>query len=308
MTISAGLGLDEFPFNDHRQFWRWVALCDDGGVDSIWQSDRLISREPHLECMSTMAALAGGSQRIKFGMNVASMALRDPVQTAKACATIDLLSSGRLLPAFGVGLAASQDFCATGVDNRSRGTITNERLEIMSRLWSEESVSFQGQHHQLTDACLSPRPLQQPLPLWVGGSAPAAIERTARWGTGWQGGLESPEQTTEVIRAIKRRLKELGRRIDADHYGAGFAFRLGQQNDPVAADYQQRMVRRLGADPGNLIIAGDPAAIMAHIHAYRQAGVHKFVLRPVATDGEDFIAQTRLFIDQLLPLVAALNE
>ena len=59
MTISAGIGIAKFPFEDARGFWRWVDLCEAGGIDSIWQSDRLISRDPNLECMSVMAALAG---------------------------------------------------------------------------------------------------------------------------------------------------------------------------------------------------------------------------------------------------------
>ena len=70
MTVSAGLGIANFPFSDAREFWRWVDQCDAGGVDSIWQSDRIISSDPQLECMSTMAALAGASKRLKFGMNV----------------------------------------------------------------------------------------------------------------------------------------------------------------------------------------------------------------------------------------------
>lgn len=308
MAVSAGLGLDRFPFEDYRQFWRWVALCDEGGVDSIWQSDRLISSEPHLECMSTMAALAGGSRRVKFGMNVASMALRDPVLTAKACATIDVLSGGRLLPAFGIGLMSSPDFTRTGTPAGSRGRLTDERLEIISRLWSQESVTFQGQHHQLTDASICPRPLQQPLPLWVGGSSSAAIERTARWGTGWQAGLETPAQVAQVISSIKQQLVKWGRRIDEDHYGAGFAFRLGRADDAVVRTYRDSLIARLGTDPGNLVICGAPETIMAHIRAYREAGVHKFVLRPVAADGEDFLRQTQLFIDQIQPRVAELNR
>ena len=105
MTIGAGIGIANFTFEDGNGFWEWVSLCDNGGVDSIWQSDRIIEKTPNLETMSVMAALAGGSKRLKFGMNVASMALRDPVLMAKACATIDVLSNGRLLPAFGVGSA-----------------------------------------------------------------------------------------------------------------------------------------------------------------------------------------------------------
>ena len=102
-NVAVGLGLMEFPFDTVAGFWRWVDLCEAGGVDSLWQTDRIVSREPILECMSVMAALAGRTRRIKFGVNVLSLALRDPVLMAKQCATIDVLSEGRLLPAFGIG-------------------------------------------------------------------------------------------------------------------------------------------------------------------------------------------------------------
>ena len=102
-TIAAGIGLMEYPFRTASGFWRWVDLCEQGGVDSIWQSDRLVSRTPILECMTALAAVAGRTRRIKFGVNVVAAAMRDPVLLAKQCATIDVLSEGRMLPAFGIG-------------------------------------------------------------------------------------------------------------------------------------------------------------------------------------------------------------
>lgn len=309
MTVSAGLGLATYPFTSPRDFWRWVDLCDAGGVDSLWQSDRLIGREPTLECLSLMAALAGGSKRLKFGMSVASLGLRDPVVTAKACATIDVLSDGRLLPAFGVGSALSRDYAATGTPTKGRGRRTDEGLEILSRLWSEDTVSFEGQHYRLDEASIAPRPIQQPLPLWVGGSAEQAVERTARWGTGWQAGIETPAQVAPVIAAIKQRTAELGRTIDEDHYGAGFGFRFGSPDDPVVARYRDVLTKRLKKpDPAGYFAAGDADDIMALLHEFRAAGAHKFVLRPIAADADDLMAQTRLFIDRLLPAVAALNR
>ncbi|MET0182244.1 MAG: LLM class flavin-dependent oxidoreductase, partial [Caulobacterales bacterium] len=77
--VSIGFGIGEFPFDTASGFWRWVDMCEDARVDSIWQSDRIISSTPALECMSLMAALAGRTRKIKFGMNVLSLALRDPV-------------------------------------------------------------------------------------------------------------------------------------------------------------------------------------------------------------------------------------
>ena len=308
MTVSAGLGIANFPFADHRDFWRWVDLCDRGGVDSIWQSDRIISTDPQLEALSVMAALAGGSKRLKFGMNVASLGLRDPVITAKACATIDVLSGGRLLPAFGLGSAQSRDYTATGTPTRGRGKRADEGLEILSRLWSEEHVTFSGEYYRLDDATISPRPIQQPLPLWVGGSAQQAIERTARWGTGWQAGIESPAQVAPVIAAIKARLAEIGRHIDEDHYGAGFGFRFGQPDEPVVTGYRSLLEKRLGRAPEGFMAVGGVSEIMALLNEFRAVGVHKFILRPIASGTEDFIDQTRQFVDRLLPEVKALNR
>ena len=71
-TIAVGLGITEFPFSGASAFWRWVDLCEQGGIDSLWQTDRLVSREPILECMTALAAIAGRTRRIKFGVNVVS--------------------------------------------------------------------------------------------------------------------------------------------------------------------------------------------------------------------------------------------
>jgi len=63
MSIAVGLGLMEFPFDGPASYWRWVDMCETGGVDSLWQTDRLLSREPMLECMTAMAAQAGRTRR-----------------------------------------------------------------------------------------------------------------------------------------------------------------------------------------------------------------------------------------------------
>ena len=307
MTVSAGLGIANFPFEDAKGFWRWVDLCDSGGVDSIWQSDRLIGPDPNLECMSVMAALAGATRRLKFGMNVASLGLRDPVLTAKACATIDVLSEGRLLPAFGVGSSRSRDYAATGTPTRGRGQRSAEGLEILSRLWRQDSVTFAGKHFQLSEASIAPKPVQRPLPLWVGGSAPQAIERTARWGTGWQAGIESPAEVEPVIAAIKARAAELGRRIDEDHYGAAFAFRFGSADEPIVVRYLEFLTQRLGKPADGFLAVGDREEIMTLLQRFRDTGVHKFILRPIAHGTEDFIDQTRLLIERVLPEVAGLG-
>ncbi len=308
MSISAGLGLADFPFSGAKAFWRWVAACEQGGVDSLWQTDRLVSDQPILECMSVMAALAGATERIKFGMNVASLGLRDPLLLAKQCATIDVLSGGRLLPAFGIGNIRAPDWGATGRDSRGRGQRTNEGLEVMTRLWAEDSVDFDGTYYRYSGASISPKPTQKQLPIWLGGSSAAAIHRTARYGTGWQAGFETPDEVVPVIRSIKAMLVEEGRRIDDDHYGAGFAYRFGGWEDEPVIRSARMYETRSGRDPRRAIVAGDGDDIMHRIEEYVTAGISKFVLRPIGGGDEDVLAQTHRLIDEVLPAVARLNN
>jgi probable F420-dependent oxidoreductase len=302
--ISVGLGLMGFPFSGAEAYWRWVDLAEEAGVDSIWQTDRLISSEPFLESMTSLAALAGRTRRLKFGTNVLSLAQRDPVLVAKQCATVDMLSGGRLLPAFGVGSDRSPEWTAMHLDPKSRGARTDEALEIIRRLWTEDKVDFAGKHYQLTGATISPKPAQPDLPIWIGGSSPAAIRRTARFGTGWQGGAETPEVTGQVISAIKATLAETGRTIDEDHYGAGFPFWLGAADDRGVAK-TLAAYRALGmADPLSYFAIGDVDAVIARIAGYIDAGISKFILRPMGANDAEILAQTERLIAEVIPEVA----
>ena len=304
MSIAIGLGLAGFPFSSAAAYWRWVDLCEAGGADSLWQTDRLVSREPMLECLSVMAALAGRTRRLKFGMNVLSMALRDPVLVAKQCATIDVLSEGRLLPAFGIGSPRGPEWAALGIDTRTRGERTDEGLEIMRRLWREDRVDFSGKHYRLAGASIAPKPVQPDLPLWIGGGSAAAVRRTAQIGTGWLGGPETPAEAARIIGAIRAAAAEAGRAIDADHYGAGFPYRFGDLSEPAVDRAMTAYAERTGRDPRASFVVGDAAAIVQRIAEYVDAGVSKFVLRPIGSDDAEMQAQTRKLLEQVLPRVA----
>ncbi len=304
MSVRIGIGLANLPFASARELWRWVDLLEGGDVDSLWQTDRLISRTPILESMSLMAALAGRTERLKFGMNVVVVPFRDPLVLARQCATIDYLSNGRLLPAFGVGRAISPEFGRVDRSSRGRGGRTNEVLEVMARLWSEDDISFSGEHLSYRGVTIEPKPVQSPLPIWIGGSSPAAIRRTAHYGTGWLGGVQSPVQIAPVIRAISEQSRAAGRPVDPDHYGAGMPFRFGSWNDPIVQQAAGAMNRLADAgDPRRMMGVGDAAAIIARIDEYIAAGASKFVLRPLAESGAEFVRQTERLIEEVIPLV-----
>ena len=303
-SIAVGLGIMDFPFATAAGFWRWVDLCEAGGIDSLWQTDRLISRTPILECMSALAAIAGRTRRIKFGVNVVSLAMREPVLLAKQCATIDMLSGGRLLPGFGIGSPRGPEWQAMHLDASTRGRRTDEALEIISRLWRGEKLDYQGKHFRLSGVEIAPLPAQSGLPMWIGGSTDAAVRRTARYGTGWQAGSESSAEVGRVIAAIQIALRNTGRTIDDDHYGAAFAYRFGSWDDPGMGRLAEAYRMRTGRDPRESFVVGSAGEIFARIAEYVEAGASKFILRPAARGDDEMAAQTHRLIDEVLPQVA----
>ena len=304
-TIAVGVGIMEYPFDTAAGFWRWVDLCESGGIDSIWQTDRMISRTPILECMTALAAIAGRTKRIKFGVNVVSVAMRDPVLLAKQCATIDVLSQGRLLPGFGIGSPRGPEWVAMHLDPKTRGRTTDEALEIIHRLWSGEKFDFDGRHFKLTGAQIAPTPVQADLPMWIGGSSDAAVRRTAKYGTGWQSGAETPATVGQVIADIKTAVAAAGRHIDEDHYGAALAYRFGGLDDPGVAKVLEEYKVRTGREGRDYFAMGDAELIANRIAEYVDVGACKFILRPVATGDVDMYAQTKRLIEEVLPIVAA---
>ncbi len=304
-TIAAGIGLMEYPFQTTAGFWRWVDLCEQGGVDSIWQNDHLVSRTPALECMTALAAIAGRTRRIKFGVNVVAVAMRDPLLLAKQCATIDFLSEGRMLPGFGIGSPRGLEWEAMHLDPTTRGRKTDEALEIIARLWKGEKLTYAGKHFQFTNASISPLPAQANLPMWIGGSSAAAVRRTAKYGTGWQAGSDTPETVGQVIAAIQAATTAAGRSIDEDHYGAAFAFRFGGANDPGVAKAIEHFKARTGRDASAHFAFGDAEAIIERIARYVENGASKFILRPAADGDEDMYAQTQRLVEEVLPRMAA---
>ena len=166
-------------------------------------------------------------------------------------------------------------------------------------------MDFPGKHFQLTGASIAPLPVQPDLPMWIGGSSDAAVRRTARYGTGWQSGAETPETVGKVIAAIKEAVIAAGRSIDEDHYGAALAYRFGSWDDPGMTKLAEAYEARTGRDAREAFAIGDADLIMARLTEYVDAGASKFILRPVAQGDEQMLGQTRKLVEEILPHMAA---
>jgi len=305
MAIRMGVGFGRFPFEDMKAFRRWLDACEEGGIDSIWQSDRVLSREPYHEPLTLLSVIAGATTRLKIGMNAVVLGFRDPVNFARQCASLDVLSEGRLLPVVGVGRGTSPDWHRTGRSAKARGARANEALEIITRLWTEERVTFEGEHYQVRDATISPQPVQKPIPLWIGGSSPAAIRRTVRFGSGWLAPLESPEDAGKTVAAIRAESLAQGRPIPNDHYGASILYRLeaGGPSEVLAADDRPEEVR---AALARVTVVGDAGAVLERVRTYHALGIDKFIAIPLANDEAEVVEQTRLLDREVIPELASI--
>jgi probable F420-dependent oxidoreductase len=155
----------------------------------------------------TLAYMAAATERIRLGTQVYILPLRHPLVTARAFTTLDVLSRGRAVLGIGVGWM-EEEFELAGQEFATRGSRTDEIIEILHRLWTEKEIHHRGTHYDLGPLRFEPKPAQKPHPpIEVGGASPAALRRAARLGDGWQaiGDLD-----VEAIGASVKGLEEMG--------------------------------------------------------------------------------------------------
>lgn len=171
----------------------WAQLSESLGYHLIMTSDHIAitpdvqSRypAPFFEPISLLGWLAGITSTIEIGTTVIIMPYRNPLELAKATANVDQLSGGRFILGVGIGWA-QEEFKVLNVPYRSRGAITNEYLEAVKLLWTQDVASYDGKFVSFNEVHTAPRPIQAPHPpIWVGGPSDAAMRRTVRYGDAW---------------------------------------------------------------------------------------------------------------------------
>src|SRR5438046_9894953 len=166
-----------------------VTAIDDLGFDSLWLSEVLTG--PGLDPVVGLAWAASSNPRVKLGTTML-LPGRNVLRLAKQHASLDVLCTGRLLITLVPGLTHAPERDAIGVDPKHRGAFIDEGLPLLRRLWAGETVSHAGAPRTFRDVTLSPLPVQQPLEVWLGGTAPAALERCGRLSAGWLPSLCPP--------------------------------------------------------------------------------------------------------------------
>ena len=206
--------------------------ADASGWDGVFIWDHLAFAwgPPAADPWTVLAAIAASTERVRLGTAVTPVARRRPQVLAHQVATLDNLSGGRVT--FGAGLGGSTvEFGKFGepTDAKVRAAMLDEGLELLRRLWSGEEVSHRGEHYTVEGVTLAPTPVQERVPIWIGGNRPASLRRAARW-DGWLADSADPTGMTLSPADIERSIAAIGRSDQYDVVVLGERDRM----DPVA--------------------------------------------------------------------------
>jgi probable F420-dependent oxidoreductase len=200
----------------------WARYAEQRGFDFAMISDHVaitpdVAEQypaPFYDPFATLAWLAGQTERIELGTTVAIVPYRHPLHTARLAANIDRFSGGRFI--LGVGVSwPRQEYAALGLPFRARGAITDEYLEVITRAWTEETISFSGRFVSFEHVSTGPLPARRP-PIWVGGGSDAAIRRTVRFGDAWHPlNQRLPWLREHGIPTLRRAAEAAGRPVPA---------------------------------------------------------------------------------------------
>lgn len=244
--------------------------------DSLWLSERISGDAP--DPLTAMAFAAGRTRKLKFGMSVMVLPGRNPIVLAKELATLDRLSNGRLLPAFGLGVADPHEQQAFGVARGERAALFDEALAVLRAAWAEGSFTHHGNHFHYDDLTVLPKPRQHHVDVWLGGIAPSELRRVGRLADGWLPSFVTPDDAERGRETIELTLAEHGRSIDDDHYGVLIPYALGPIPEPLLAGLAKR--RPDLADPQVLIPTGWDELLLL-IDRFVAVGTTKFVILPL---------------------------
>jgi probable F420-dependent oxidoreductase len=277
------------------------------GFDAVWSADRVVTPwkintsypysenhefivppdRPFLDSLTCLAFLAGCTEKITLGISVLVLPYRHPLYWTRVAASIEQLSRGRLIMGVGVGWM-EEEFDALGVSYKDRGRMTDEQLEIVASLWTQEHVSYNGQFYRFHDLAFYPRPVQQPrIPIWIGGEGVSAQRRTARYGDAWFPYFVeiAPRELRAGYENVLRLALAAGR--NPEHILLTCCRPIEVTREPVPQD--ERHLR------------GSPEQLVEALLAYREIGVEHLALQFMVPRWPERVEQIERFAREVMP-------
>jgi probable F420-dependent oxidoreductase len=276
MKVRIGYGLGVRTSLNGDAFGELVDELERLRFDSLWLSERIGGESP--DPVAAIAYAAGRTSHLKFGMSVLVLPGRNPVVLAKELASIDRLSGGRLLPAFGLGVADPHEQQAFGVARGERAALFDESLAVLRAAWGPDAFTHHGDRFDYDDLRVLPKPVQDPLEVWLGGIAPSELRRVGRLADGWLPSFVTPADAAAGRAVVEQVATEHDRAIDAGHFGALIPYSMSEVPEVVVAGLAKR--RPDLTDPAALVPIGFDA-LVSQVRSFVDVGFSKFVVVPL---------------------------
>ena len=294
ITEGEALGFDYATVSDHimvpRNLDSKYPYTDSGefpaGTTAAW-----------LEQLTTTAYIAALTSRLRFVMSVMVVPHRPAVLTAKVLSTIDYLSKGRLTLGIGVGWCREEFEAIAAAPFDDRGHVTDEWMMACKELWSNDEPRFDGKYVKFSDVVFTPKPVQQPIPIWVGGESAPALRRTVRYADCWYPVGTNPQFPMNTLSRFKAGLARF----------RGFAERGGR--DPATVKVALRVLNGPSARPRRTIegegemFTGGTVDYLADLKALAELGVDAVDVRLTAATLGATLDNMQRFHDEVLTKV-----
>lgn len=210
------------PCSAPDQLAATARAAEDAGFESVWAGEHVVlpdpqvppspmgPQDPALDPLVALTWAAAHTTSLKLATGIIILPQRNPVVLAKELASLDVLSGGRLMLGVGVGYL-EPEFRAIGAEFAERGSVTDEHLDAMAHLWYDEHPEFHGRYADFAGVDAHPRPVQQPIPVVIGGHRPPALRRAVARGQGWYGFALTPEEAGSCIEGLQEAAKRIER-------------------------------------------------------------------------------------------------
>lgn len=311
-----------------------ISVAEEMGFDSAWLSEHHFLNDGYCpSLLLTAAAIAARTKKIRIGTGILLMPLHDPIRIAEDAAVVDLISGGRLILGLGLGYRP-EEFDGFGVSLKHRKGLMDDGIEILQKSWADGSFSFQGRYHSYENIDVTPKPVQKPIPIWIGAFTEPAIRRAARIGAP----LYVPAiGTVPIVKYLfdmhSSLLKEHGRNpddfekplvrevyISENENGDAVWERIKEHGTYTAKGYASwgSMVDRQGnllTDPNDPIlydlakeqsILGTPEECIETINKYKDASPIDNLICRFSFPGishEEAMSSMKLFVEKVMPHV-----
>ena len=304
LAIENFVGPGQTP--DIQGIYAYAERAEALGFESLWAWDHVIlgvePAFPITDSITTLAAVAARTTRIKLGIGVLVLPLRNPVVTAKQLGSLDLISGGRLVLGAAAGWYA-REFDAVGAPFKQRGRQFERNLDILTRLWTEARVTLKVDEFNLRDAVMVPRPPQRPRPpVLIGGYVEAVLKRAGTLGDGWLTYFYTPESFTRNWDKVRAYAREAGRDPSALTSTNQLAVYVGESRAETTADMRHWLATEwdtAGWSESTIehAVHGNAAQCVEQLRAHVRTGVDRLILIPYRYRPE----QVEIIAKEVLP-------